>query len=145
MGGYLLNISFKNYQLNNSMKKVLLILLVFSFITTPLNSLITGYNAEENIYQLGETLKTNYDLHGNIASNAQWELTIYLVYYVKGIYYGQTKETTNYNELKKELNDNNINYYIIWGDSKENGYLSSHFKEITNGNMDYLKIYSLKN
>lgn len=145
MGGCLLNISFKNYHLSNSMKKALLILLVFSFIITPINSLITGYNAEENIYQLGETLKTDYNLHGNIASNAQWELTIYLVYYVGGIYYGQTKETTNYSELKKELNENNINYYIIWGDSKENAYLSSHFKEITNGNIDYLRIYSLKN
>lgn len=145
MGGYLLNISFRNDYIINSMKKTLLILLVFSFIITPINSLIIGYNTEENIYQLGETLKTDYNLQGNIASNAQWELTIYLVYYVGGTYYGQTKDTTNYSELKKELNDNKIDYYITWGDSKENDYLSSHFKEITNRNIDYLKVYSLKN
>jgi hypothetical protein len=145
MGGYLLNLSLKNHQFSNSMKKILLILLVFSFVITPLNSLITGYNAEENIYQLSETLKTNYNLQGNIASNTQWELTIYLVYYDEGKYYGQTKENTNYTDLKKELKDNNIDYYIVWGNSKENIYLSHDFKEVTDENIDYLKIYSLKN
>ncbi len=145
MGGYLLSLSFKNHWFNSSMKKMLLVLLVFSFIIAPLNSLITEYNTEENIYQIGETLKTNYNVHGNIASNDQWELTIYLVYYTESKYYGQTKENMNYTNLKKELNDNNIDYYIVWGNSKENVYLSHDFKEVTNGNIDYLKIYSLKN
>ena len=140
----MIDLSFKNHLFNNSIKKILLILLVFSFIIAPLNSLITEYNAEENIYQLGETLKTNYNVHGNIASTDQWELTIYLVYYIEGKYYGQTKENTNYNDLKKELKDNNIDYYIVWENSKENVYLSHDFKEVTNGNIDYLKIYSIK-
>jgi hypothetical protein len=145
MGGYLLNLSLKNHLINNSMKKILLILLVFSFIITPLNGLITGYDINKDTYQLGETLKTNYNLQGNIASNNQWGLTLYLVYYAKCTYYGQTKETANYNDLKKELITNNIDYYIVWGDSKENAYLSKYFKEITHGNINDLQIYSLKN
>lgn len=145
MGGYLLSLSLKNHLINNSMKKILLILLVFSFIITPLNGLITGYDINKDTYQLGETLKTNYNLQGNIASNNQWGLTLYLVYYAKCTYYGQTKEIANYNDLKKELITNNIDYYIVWGDSKENTYLSKYFKEITHGNINDLRIYSLKN
>lgn len=145
MGGYLIDLSFKNHMFSNSMKNILLILLAFSFMITPLTGLATGYNTEENIYHLGETLKTDYNLHGNIASNDQWELTIYLAYYAEGKYYGQTKENTSYDTLKKELKDNDIDYYIVWGNSKENIYLSPKFKEVTNGNIDYLKIYSLKN
>jgi hypothetical protein len=143
MGGYLINLLFKNNLINNSMKKILLILLVFSFIITPINGLINGYNAEENIYQLGNILKNNYNLDGNIASNAEWEITTYSVYYAGGKYYGQTKENTTFNELKKELSDNNINYYLVWGNSKENVYLSRCFKEITNNKIEGLKIYKI--
>ena len=125
------------------MKKILLILLVFSFIITPINGLINGYNAEENIYQLGNILKSSYNLDGNIATNAEWEITTYPVYYVGGKYYGQTKENVTFNELKKELSDNNINYYLVWGNSKENVYLSRCFKEITNNKIEGLKIYKI--
>jgi hypothetical protein len=145
MGVYLINLSSENHLFNNSMKNILVIFLVFSFITTPLIGLSAEYNAGKNIYHISETLKINYNIHGNIASNDQWQITTYLVYYTEGKYYGQTKENTNYNDLKKELKDNNIDYYLVWGNSNENVYLSHDFKEVTNGNIDYLKIYSLKN
>lgn len=145
MGGYLLNLLFKKDKFSNSLKKILLIFLVVSFVISPVMVLVTGYEINKDVYQLGNTLKTDYQLHGNIASNSKWELTSYLAYYTESKYYGQTKKNTNYNDLKKELEYNNIDYYIVWGNSKENVYLSHNFKEVTNGDIHYLKIYSLKN
>lgn len=144
MSGYLLTLFYNRFELKKPMKIILVLLLVGLFLITPLNGLIVLYNAEKNVYHLSETFKNDYGMHGNIASNDKWELTIYFVYYVGGKYYGQTMNYKDYISLKKELNDNNIDYYMVWGNSNENEYFSPNFKEITNGTIESLRIYSLK-
>lgn len=145
MSGYLLSLCYSTFKLKESMKTVIILLLVASFLITPIYGLINFFNVEENIYDISENLKNNYGMHGNIASNSEWELTIYFVYYIGGKYYGQTKNASDSFGLEKELEANNIDYYMVWGNFKEYEYLSHHFNEITNGTTNNLKIYSLKN
>lgn len=146
LGGYILSLLFDMKYLNKIQKNVLLIFLIASFVIIPISGLITDYNAESKfyIYDLSEKLKGNYNFHGNIASNDNYIESNIISFYTESKYYGKPKKTNNYNELKIELENNNIDYYMVWGDSDQNNYLSKDFKEITNGNIDNLRIYSLK-
>ena len=144
MGAYLLNILFKQEFINKTSKNILLILLIFSFVINPVNSLATNPNIGIEIYNLSETLKSNYGVHGNLASNSKWEISDYIAYYMGSKYYGKTKENESYEDLKNELKHNNIDYYFVWDNSKENNYLSHDFKEVTHGTIKSLRVYSMK-
>lgn len=141
---YVLSLLFKINFLSKTQKNILLIFLILSFVMTPFNILIHDLNVGETNYNLSETLQNNYNLHGNLASNSEWVISNYISFYTGSKYYGMPKKTGNYNDLKIELNNNNIDFYIVWGESKENDYLSHFYKEITNGTIKNLKIYSLK-
>lgn len=143
-GVYLLNILFEQGFMNKNFKNILLILLILSFVINPVNALATNPNIGTEIYNLSETLKSNYSVHGNLASNGEWEVSDYIAYYTGSKYYGKIKENESYNNLKNELRNNNIDYYFVWGDSNENNYLSHDFKEITNGTIKILRVYSMK-
>lgn len=154
MGSYMLNLLFKNNYWNNTRKYILLILLIVSFCIAPINALVIDFNAGkeisdftagEGIYNLSEKLVNNYNLHGNIASNDNYIESYVITFYTKNKYYGKSKNVNDHNQLKNELKSNDIDYYLVWGDSKENDYLSKDFKEVTNGNIADLRIYSLKN
>jgi hypothetical protein len=143
-GSYIISLLIRTDYINKIQKNILIIFLILSFIMTPITFLIQDSHVGEATYNLSEELKNNYNLHGNLASNSNLIESDHIAFYTKSKYYGIPKKTGNYTELKIELKNNNIDYYIVWGDSKENNYLSKHFKEITNGNITNLKIYSLK-
>ncbi|MGB9978572.1 hypothetical protein [Methanobacterium sp.] len=143
MGGYLLSLLFKLGFLKGNIKNILLIFLIFSFVVNPVNDLILNLDLGKDNYMLSESLDHTYNIHGNLASNNEWRISDYIAYYTCSNYYGQTRNES-YNELKKELKDNNIDYYLVWWNSKENSHLASDFKEITNGTIKFLRIYSLK-
>lgn len=140
MAFYMLNISCKQKIINIKMRNVLLILLIFSFIIMPVINLIQSVNMSKGFYDLSQNLGENYGVHGNIASNDEWEETIYVSYYLNAQYYGMPKNITNSNGLQNELENSNINYYFVW-DGQDNLNLKD-YKEITYGNIQRLKIYS---
>ncbi|WP_424355167.1 ArnT family glycosyltransferase [Methanobacterium sp. MBAC-LM] len=144
MGFYLLNLLFEIGSLKGTVKNILLAFLILSFVVNPINALILNLDIGKDSYTLSEALE-HYKIHGNLASNDEWRVTDYLAYYTSSKYYGQTKQNESYNNLKKELKVNNIDYYLVWGNSKENIKLSHDFKEVTNGTIDQLRIYSIKN
>ena len=144
MGGYLLNLLSQRGFLRGTIKNILFVFLILSFVVNPINSLILNLDIGKDSYSLSEALEYTYGVHGNLASNDDWRVSDYIAYYTCSKYYGQTKGNESYTDLKKELKANNIDYYFVWGSSKENNYLSSNFKEITNGTINLLRIYSLK-
>lgn len=143
-GCYVLSLLFKMNYINKFKKNILVIFLILSFIMTPFSVLVFDFNGEQSIYNLSLTLKNKYNVHGNIASNDNLVDTDHIVFLMNSKYYGMPKKTNNYNEKKAELENYNIDYYLVWGKSKENDYFSKYFKEITNGTIKNLRIYSLK-
>ncbi len=123
--------------INLQIRNIFLILLICSFVIQP--TLEAVYFAhDDNQYNLSNTLKEDYGVHGNLASNEWGMMTI--AYYLNSKYYGATKEGNNVTQLDKELKDNNIDYYFVWnpnGDLQLSGY-----REITNGKISGLRIYS---
>lgn len=142
-GGYILTILFKMNFLNNTKKNILIVFLIISFIITPISGLNQGLNVGEEIYNTSVTLKNDNNLHGNLASNNNWVVSNNIAFYTGAKYFGMTKKTDDYTKLKTEIEENNIDYYMVWGESGENLYLSKFYKEITNGTIKGLKIYSI--
>lgn len=142
MGVYLSEVLYIDGYLKSKIRNMLLVLLIISFIIIPISLLIISINTDANFHDLSYTLKYEYNIHGNIASNDEYVISQDLSYYLDGRYYGQTKKGIGLNELKNELKGNNIDYYFVWGEYNQTDL---PYNEITNGKIPYLKIYSIKN
>lgn len=127
LGIYILSILYKfflkeKFRLKN-FKNIFLILFVCSIIFSPIIGLYSSVNSREDVYCLSQTLKEDYNIHGNLASSGEWvgwELTLFLSYYLGTKYYGQIMENRTNSEINDELNKYNIDYYIVWGSSGNN-------------------------
>ncbi len=105
------------------------------------------------MHTLGTELKERYHLQGNIASNRQnvqrtihdsWHRTFRLAYWLQGRYFGQARENISDEELERELKKFDIDYYFFWGKSHDIPPFLSRYREVTGGEMEDLRIFSLK-
>jgi len=143
-GFYLIDIVHEKNKLSLKLK-IVLIILMLSFIFAPLCELISYPDSDNSTFALSKTLKDDYSIHGNIASNTQWGKTNEISFLLNTQYYSLPKNTTNLTELENELMANKINYYFVWGNSKDMNSINyndlTNYKEITNGKIEGLKIY----
>ena len=142
LGVYLFEVLYKNGLIKSKIRNILLLLLILSFLIMPVTELINNMNVDENVHSISYNLKYDYNVHGNLASKNEWVLSLVLTYYLDGKYYGQTRNDSNLNELETELKNDNIDYYLVWGNSNQTDL---PYKEITGGKIAILKVYSLKN
>jgi hypothetical protein len=152
MGGHLLHLFFqKDFFKGNLRKNILLTIVLISFIFIPSRYVLQASkgNMDKDMYYMSTDLK-QYNIQGNIASNREysghdaWHKTFRLAYWLNSRYYGQAGENTDKEELQSELKKYNIDYYFIWGEPDNTPDFLSHNKEITNGEIPGLRIYSLK-
>jgi hypothetical protein len=144
MGGYLLNILFRNDFFNDVRKKIVLMLFVLSFVVMPLKELVSYFNLGNNLYSLSKVLERKYNVRGNIASNDNWGRTLFLSFYLNCQYYGvQRKGDISSEYLVGELNKHSIDYYFVWGKCNENLLLLANYKDVV-GVTPGLRIYYLK-
>lgn len=142
MGGLLINSLFENLPKKPNhvklLKGVILVLFAYSFIIMPINSLQTNLNTGKDVYELTETLKAQYGIHGNIATNDRLIDTQYLSFYLNTTSFGQSKKDISEEELQLQLEKYSIDYYFVWGNSTPNlvGY-----REITGDKIKDLKVY----
>jgi hypothetical protein len=151
MGGYLINQLFKieifkklNYYLKstpvNILKGVIILIFVFSFITMPINELHSNLNTGKGINSLSNTLKTQYDVHGSVATNDQLLEIQFICFYLNTTSYGQASKNIDDKTLTTQLKKYNIDYYFVWDDSSPHNLTGYH--EITNGKINNLMIYT---
>lgn len=150
LGAFILSIMFKNISLKNYLKVLLTISLCLSFIVLPIGELVNNanprydtYHSGKDIYVLAQELKDNYQITGNLASNTNWVYFLYMAYFLNSQYYGTTINNNNSKDLQAELENNNIDYYFVYG-NVSNIQLTD-YKEITNGKLEGLKIYKINN
>jgi hypothetical protein len=142
-GFYLLNYYYKRGTLNLGLRNVLLIMLMVSFMVTPFIQLASYVGSDNQIPVLSSTLKNEYQIQGNIASNDNWAGTLSISYYLQSKYFGLTMENTNSTSLEEELLSHNIDYYFVWGAS--DNLTLFNYKEITGNKINNLTIYSRRN
>ncbi len=155
MGGYILTILFQNdFFKSNLRKNILIVFFALSFMISPLKSFsqISKDNINKEMYLLSTELRGKYNIKGNIASNREWKhiaihdswhKTFRLAYWLNSRYYGQAKKDISDIELESELKKYNIEYYIFWGEPGDIPESLFRYKEITNGEIPGLRIYSL--
>jgi hypothetical protein len=95
----------------------------------------------KDIYLLSESLKNQYGVQGNIATNDQLIDTQYLSFYMNTTSFGQSRKDITDRELELQLLRYGIDYYLVWGDSTPN---LAGYTEITQGRIKDLKIYKKK-
>jgi hypothetical protein len=144
LGGYLIslvnqNFLIKRFRYRKLIMGALLLIFAFSFIIMPITSLYTNLNTGKDIYSLSETLKTEYDVQGNMAADDRLIDTQYLSFYLNNTFYGQSKKGIPDKELHLELDKYNIDYYLVWDNS--NPHLIG-YREITDGKIKGLQIYA---
>ena len=149
MGGYLLQQLFNHQFFTRTMKYALLSLFIISLLFIPATSLIQDINSGEGVYELANTINSQYNIHGNIASNNGYMASMFLTYLWKSHYYGTATTLNNWSsmsdsQLENNLTAYNIDYYLVWGNSNNNSLVLSKYKEITGGKINGLKIYSIK-
>jgi len=152
MGGSILTILFQKFFFHSSVSKaILLICFVISFVFTPIKYVIQVSRGGMDIdMHLVSTDLEKYNIRGNIASNREyvpvtdaWHKTFRLAYWLGCRYYGQAKANISDSDLEKELKKYDINYYFLWGDSCSVPNFLTQYKELTNGEIPDLKVFSL--
>ena len=144
MGGHLLNLLFRNDFLDDTRKKIVLMLFAMSFLPMPLKQLVKTINRDKDTYSLSKILERRYDIRGNIASNDNWNRTLYLSFYLNCQYYGIPRKGDISSEyLVGELNKHSIDYYFVWGKCNDNLLLLANYRDVV-GVTPRLRIYYLK-
>ena len=147
MGGYLLNKLF-NLNIFNSLSfsTLLKIICVFGFIflmvLMPFNYLLGNINTGKDSYILANTL-SEYGVDGNVATNDKLTEMNYLQYYMNTKLYGQSQQNISSEQLNQDLKSLGVNYYFIWGSSKQNSYMAG-YKKVANLTPYNLVVYRVK-
>lgn len=143
LGGLLISLIFKNWpgkesNYSNLLKGVIIILFALSFILMPVNFLHTNLNTGKDVYTLSETLKNQYGVQGNMATNDRLIDTQYLSFYLNSTSFGQSKKDISDAELQSQLEKYKIDYYLVWGNSTHH---LTGYRELTGGKIRDLKVY----
>lgn len=135
LGMYSLKTLFKMGLIQNNIYKILIVLLAFSFIISPILDLNDSYNGGEGYFLLSQSLKEK-GVSGNVASDGNYVVSDKLCYYLNSKYYGETNLSGL--TLNEELLRNDIDYYFTW---KEGNVNLPNYEESKNFNNKYLRIY----
>lgn len=156
MGGKVLYELFRHDFFKKRILRIFLtivFILSFAFTPTRVSLEMGGDNINRNMYELGTVLNNRYNIHGNLASNRQkvrvsvhdsWHKTFRLAYWLKSRYFGQPRDGITDQELLNDLRTHDIDYYFFWEGADEPPDFLSGYREITNGEIAGLRIYSLK-
>lgn len=153
MGGHILHVLFQTNLFKNKATRIILVFFfVITFIFTPSRHVLQEGkgNIDMDMYLMSTDL-SKYNIQGDIASNREyipvndaWHKTFRLAYLLNCRYYGQPRANITDKELADELRKYNIDYYFHWGDSKKPPQFLEMKRELTNGEIPGLKIFSLR-
>lgn len=100
---------------NPRTQSCLLIIYLILFTSIPTYKIFHKFNKHKALYTLSNSLKRDYHIEGNFASDSEWNTTLYLTYHLNGKYFGIPQGENVYEQLKK----NNIDYFFIWDEKNE--------------------------
>jgi hypothetical protein len=141
-GAKLLNTLFEKIPLRKAIKLVIIGIYIFSFLILPLKSIYRSLDEGKDLYELSNRIN-KLNINGRIASFGDWERSYYLSFQNGWQYYGRSGNL-NESDLEGELMNKMIDYYFVWESDYNSLKFLNKYKEITDGNIDGLRIYKLK-
>lgn len=148
-GGYVIHFLFKNTLFYHPViRSIVLFFFLISFIIIPLSDLYHDYQAYPGKYEydVSKAINNFSPIHGNVASNGQFQKSLFLAYYSGCRYFGSSKPEMDTDTVISELKKKSIDYYFVWKES-DTDCLSMRFSsyiEITSGRIKGLSIYKIK-
>lgn len=126
---------------------IILIIWLLSYTYLPFKYLFRDYDrisefgtSGREIYSLSQILEKNYQIRGRAASNDRWNESLFIAYYTRCQYFGQTKENLTQEELINELKKYRIKYFFLWGSGPDEKKLESISYEMARFDRIRLKI-----
>jgi hypothetical protein len=144
LGGYVLGRLFESNFFTKTRRWALLVVFFLSFVVPASQQLRVYAHRGELIHGLSEVLKSRIEPGDKIVSNRSWAGTLFLSYHLGCRYYGAQKKDISRAELKRQLEEYEIDYYLAWGGGVTDLGLLSNYREITGGRIPGLRIYGLK-
>jgi hypothetical protein len=144
MGGYVLGRLFASNFFTKTRRWALLVVFFLSFVVPASQSLKAKAGVGRGMYGLGKALQSVIEPGSHIASNTNWGASLFLSYHLGCTYYGVEKKDISRTELKRQLGEYEIDYYLAWGGGPVDPALLSGYPEITGGRIPGLRIYGLK-
>ena len=121
-----------------------MVVFFLSFVIPASQSLKAKVGMGRGIYGLSKALQNVIRPGSHIVSNSSWGASLYMAYYLDCKYYGAQKKDISRAELKRQLEEYKIDYYLAWGGGVTDLGLLSSYREITGGRIPGLRIYGLK-
>jgi len=136
LAGYLICIIKEKFKINNNIITGIAAIMFVLLVVSPTITLYETANTDNEAYKISNTLQENYDVHGNIASNTNRRLTLFVAYYLGAQYYGSAKFTANIGDY---LQKNNIDYYLVYESTED--LKIDHYQEITIPVKPYIRVF----
>jgi len=141
LGAKLISIYYDKTQISKTIKIIIVLLFAVSFLFMPVKSIMNSIDGSNYLPGLSDKLKP-LEINGRIASSGEWEVSMYLSFINGWQYFGSSGDFSE-KYVENELIGKKIAYYFVWDPlSKELEFLKK-YPEITNGDIDNLKIYKL--
>lgn len=139
----LLSRLFRLTQLPVSQQHVLLLLVCASFIAGPLLRMDNGKAKPGALLHQKSEILSSLGVKGRIASDSNWEDSLYLVFFLKAQYYGVQEPGLAYDELRAQLEALGIQYYFWWREGPVPDFLNN-VPEVVQGRFKGLRVYRLQ-
>jgi len=118
------------------------VIFLISLLLFPIYALKRPFKKYNELYSLSETLNSNFNIKGNVASDTSWTETNYISYILGLRYYNEAKDNLTEEELINNLKQYDINYYFQWN-TNDTDLLNKNLREITNKKIKILRIYKI--
>jgi hypothetical protein len=95
-------------------RDMLLLLACASFVIAPFFQMNLDKSERwEALHRISAKL-SSLGVSGRLASESEWESSLYLAFYLRGSYFGVTEPGRSEEELRQELRKYDIDYFLLW-------------------------------
>jgi len=118
---------------------ILAILFAATFLIYPGRELVSGQNEYRGrgLYLMAEKLKADYQVHGKMAADSEWDFSLFLAHHLGMSFDGIPKEADTAQTLQEALSRNGVDYFLVWGTAPlpERLTFLSYYQELTGGGL----------
>jgi hypothetical protein len=143
LGGQMLNHLVKSQYLSNYRKNIALTLFLVLYIAMPVKYLFEHTYYMKWVHDIAEQLKVSIPANSRIASNINWDRSLYIIFQLNSFYQGRARTDVTEEQLKGDLERFNIEYYIEWGKKPDFEFLLN-YEDVTGGVIPELKVFRIK-
>ena len=126
LSAYMLNVVFKRYRKHSVFLSCISLVLCISLVALTANRVFRDYKIDvselDSVYHMSTEISKSIEIKGrNIASqNGSWVRAHDMAYFLGARYFGRAKADISDQELRGELLERHIDYYMVYGELSNN-------------------------